>query len=103
MSEEFRASARILFDRLPYETPEQHFLIPALEDALGKSGRTPRRGGTSFWTDAAVLGHGGIPAVIFGPGGSGLHGPVEYVKVDEVLACRDALVELVRTISRRNG
>ena len=28
----------------------------------------------SFWTDAAVLGAAGIPTVLFGPGGAGLHG-----------------------------
>ncbi|MBZ5497250.1 MAG: ArgE/DapE family deacylase [Acidobacteriia bacterium] len=96
--EEFRASARLLFDRLPYEIPAQHFLIPALEDALAGTGRIPNRGGASFWTDAAVLGHGGIPSVIFGPGGGGLHGPEEYVNMDEVLVCRDVLTELARIV-----
>jgi acetylornithine deacetylase len=94
----FRASASLVFDRLPYETPAEHYLIPALESAVRRTGRTPNRGGASFWTDAAVLGHSGIPTVIFGPGGAGLHGAEEFVKIDEVLACRDALIELTRTI-----
>jgi acetylornithine deacetylase len=94
----FRATAKIVFDRLPYETPAHNFLVPALENALAKTGRRAILGGASFWTDAAVLGHAGIPAVIFGPGGEGLHGPEEYVKVDEVIACRDALAELARGI-----
>jgi acetylornithine deacetylase/succinyl-diaminopimelate desuccinylase-like protein len=34
--------------------------------------------------------------VVFGPGGEGLHSLEEYVRVDEVLACRDALVEVAR-------
>lgn len=96
--DQFRASAKVLFDRRPYETPLNHFLIPALETALAKAGRVPSRGGVSFWTDAAILGHAGIPSVIFGPGGAGLHGTEEYVEVDKVLACRDTLVELARTV-----
>jgi len=47
--------------------------------------------GMSFWTDAAVLGGAGIPSVLFGPGGAGLHSSEEYVLVDDVLRCRDAL------------
>jgi acetylornithine deacetylase len=96
--DQFRASAKVLFDRRPYETPLRHFLIPALEAALAKAGRLPSRGGVSFWTDAAILGHAGIPSVIFGPGGAGLHGTEEYVKVEDVLTCRDALAALARTI-----
>jgi acetylornithine deacetylase len=53
-----------------------------------------RRTGVSFWADAAVLGHAGIPTVLFGPGGQGAHAIEEYVRLDEVLACRDALTEL---------
>ena len=49
----------------------------------------------SFWTDAAVLADAGIPSVLFGPGGAGLHSAVEYVNLDDVFACRDVLVETV--------
>jgi acetylornithine deacetylase len=48
----------------------------------------------SFWTDAAVLAEAGIPSVLFGPGGAGLHSTDEYVNVADVLSCRDALVRL---------
>ena len=48
----------------------------------------------SFWTDAAILAGAGIPAVLFGPGGAGLHSVEEYVTVSDVLACRDVLATL---------
>jgi acetylornithine deacetylase len=48
----------------------------------------------SFWTDAAVLGGAGVPSVLFGPGGAGLHSAVEYVRAADVVACRDALAQL---------
>jgi acetylornithine deacetylase/succinyl-diaminopimelate desuccinylase-like protein len=56
--------------------------------------------GASFWTDAAVLGHAGTPAVLFGPGGAGLHSIEEYVNVNDVLVVRDALVELAGRFCR---
>ena len=93
---EFEASARLTFERPAFETPRQHELPGLLEEALRRVGRKPQRGGVSFWTDAAVLAGAGIPTVIFGPGGAGLHSIEEYVRVDEVLACRDALAELAR-------
>ena len=50
----------------------------------------------SFWTDAAMLGGAGIPSVLFGPTGAGLHGLDEWVEIGSVLKCRDALVNLAR-------
>jgi acetylornithine deacetylase len=91
---EFKASAKFLFHRPPYETPAGHALPSLIESAVTNQGRKPERGGMTFWTDAAVLGHAGIPSVVFGPGGAGLHSISEYVLADDVLACRDALIEL---------
>jgi len=93
----FRAAARALFSRPPYETPPGHPILDLLEEALETVGRAGGRAGMSYWTDAAILGHAGIPSVVFGPGGEGLHGLEEYVRVDEVIACRDVLVELTRS------
>lgn len=91
---EFEGGARMLFGQPPYETPSDHILSQTLESVMDGLGRKTSRSGMTFWTDAAILGKAGIPTVVFGPGGAGLHGLNEYVLVDEVLACRDALVEL---------
>ena len=53
----------------------------------------------SFWTDAAILGRAGIPSVLFGPGGAGLHSIEEYVDDRGRVACRDALATLALTVS----
>ena len=77
--------ARLTFTRRPYITPETCELLrflPAPRTAL------------SFWTDAAIFGNAGTPTVVYGPGGAGLHGVEEYVRIDEVLTCRDVLVDL---------
>ena len=90
----FRAAARHLFSRPAYELPADHVLPRALSEAVSSGGRIPRITGASFWTDAAVLGHAGIPSILFGPGGAGLHSIEEYVNVEDVLTCRAALIEL---------
>jgi len=92
----FRASATAMFSRPAYEVARDHALPRALCDALRRAGGEPQITGASFWTDAAVLGHAGIPSILFGPGGAGLHSTEEYVTLADVLMCRDALVELVR-------
>ena len=91
---DFLASAQLMFSRQPYETPSGNDLPQMIESALRESGRDTARAGMTYWTDAAVLGAAGIPSVIFGPGGAGYHGLDEYVRTDEVLACRDTLARL---------
>jgi acetylornithine deacetylase len=93
---EFKASARFLFSRPPYLTPAGHDLPRMIESAITRKGMKAIRGGMSFWTDAAVLGQAGIPSVVFGPGGAGLHSVSEYVIADDVITCRDALIELAK-------
>jgi acetylornithine deacetylase len=91
----FHGSARAVFSRPGYEILPGSELPHLLGQALAKVGGTPQTTGASFWTDAAVLGHAGIPSVLFGPGGAGLHSIEEYVNVADVTRCRDALVEVV--------
>jgi len=92
----FRGTATAMFSRPAYEVAPDHELPQLLAAALAHVGGRPRVTGASFWTDAAVLGHAGIPSILFGPGGAGLHSTEEYVNVADVLVCRDALVELAR-------
>jgi len=92
----FHAEASAMFSRAAYELPADHALPTSLAAAIRDTGGTPTFGGASFWTDAAVLGHSGIPSVLFGPGGAGLHSTEEYVIVSDVLKCRDALAALTR-------
>ena len=103
---EFEATVTPLFGRPSYEIAADHDLPRALKQARDQAGpdaqaHGPRPDmnafvGMSFWTDAAVLGSAGIPSVLFGPGGAGLHSVEEYVEVQDVLRCRDALAALAR-------
>jgi acetylornithine deacetylase len=101
---EFDGGFTHMFSRPPYALDAQHPLPQALDKALctlpdaraHDSARANQFVGMSFWTDAAVLGSAGIPAVLFGPGGAGLHSVEEFVNVQDVLRCRDALAALAR-------
>lgn len=45
---------------------------------LGATGEHVTRRGEPFWTDAALLGEAGIPAVLYGPRGGGAHAATEW-------------------------
>lgn len=113
---EFEADAQLSFGREPYEfssgearsvrlQPDlrsarlQPDLASQLEGAARAAGCRANRVGMTFWTDAAILGQAGIPSVLFGPGGAGLHSIEEYVRIDDVARCRDALVELAQAFT----
>ena len=92
--EEFEADARLTFARAAYEINAAHPLPARLRHVVERLGHQTDTVGMSFWTDAAVLGDAGIPTVLFGPRGAGLHGREEYVVLADVVACRDALAAL---------
>jgi acetylornithine deacetylase len=92
----FEADCRPGFTRAPYEIAGDHALPTKLLAAARRAGHPTKIAGASFWTDAAVLGAAGIPSVLFGPRGEGLHSTTEYVILSDVLACRDALIELAK-------
>lgn len=96
---EFEGDAQMLFGREAYEIDSSSPLPDALIRAAFAVGCSTRRVGMTFWTDAAILGAAGIPSVLFGPGGAGLHSVEEYVVIDDVCRCRDALVELARSFT----
>jgi acetylornithine deacetylase len=101
---EFEASAMHLFSRPAYELAAEHelpqMLLSARSQTLVARKLPLNLPGMTFWTDAAVLGSAGIPSVLFGPGGAGLHSTEEYVNVEDVVACREALVALARAWTR---
>ena len=98
---DFKAISKEMFARSPYEIAADHELPQAMVRAATLPAQpalpaAPAVIGMSFWTDAAILGDAGIPSILFGPTGAGLHSVEEWVDVKSVLACRDALVNLTR-------
>ena len=96
---EFEASARVTAYRSAYSLAASHALPAAVAEALTKAGLPPEPTGMSFWTDAAILAGAGMPSVLFGPTGSGLHSIEEWVDIASLRTCRDVLVDAVRALA----
>ncbi|HTU99293.1 MAG TPA: ArgE/DapE family deacylase [Luteitalea sp.] len=93
---DFKADVRLLVDRPGYDLDERAELPQQLAVAGRARGLEARITGVSYWTDAAILGAAGIPTVIFGPRGAGLHSPDEYVELASVDECAYTLAALAR-------
>ena len=50
-------------------------------------GSEPETVGAPWWADSALLAAAGIPTVVFGPIGEGLHSEVEWVDVASLEQC----------------
>jgi acetylornithine deacetylase len=96
---EYEAHARLLFDRPSYAIDERAELPQALLALCAAAGLPAAPTGMSYWTDAAVLAGAGIPTVVFGPRGGGLHGTSEYVELASVETCEMVLTDLVRRLT----
>lgn len=95
---EFVASARLVTSRPPYRVADEAPVVRAMASVLAARGLDASPTGMSFWTDAAILAGAGIPSVLFGPGGAGLHSIEEYVHLADVEVCRDVLVDVTRNL-----
>ncbi len=98
---EFAATARLVTARPPYRVEDDARIVQAMAAVLQARGLNHAPTGMSFWTDAAILAGAGIPSVIFGPGGAGLHSIEEYVTLADVETCRDVLVDVVRAMCEK--
>jgi acetylornithine deacetylase len=95
---DFRATQTVTAYRSAYRLDPGHPLPTAFTQAVGAAGHSGELAGMSFWTDASVLADAGIPSILFGPGGAGLHSLEEYVRVADVMTCRDVLVAATRAL-----
>ncbi|MEW6456664.1 MAG: ArgE/DapE family deacylase [Acidobacteriota bacterium] len=94
--EKFKANFEVFFHRPPYEIPKNELIVRSLEKAYESVlKKEPKHKGLSFWTDSAILKEAGIPAVIFGPSGEGLHASVEYVDFDSVIETARVLARVI--------
>jgi len=95
---DFRATARGLGLRPPYEIAGEHPLVKIVGNSIRKIIGSVELAGMAAWTDTALLAAAGIPGVVFGPTGKGLHGSEEYVEVESVIQCAEVLRDLIEAI-----
>jgi acetylornithine deacetylase len=93
----FSASFELKLHRAPLETAADSPIAAALAAAIEHSlGRPPTIVGAPYWTDAGLMAEDGIPTVIFGPSGEGLHSEVEWVSLSSVQTVTAILLGAVR-------
>lgn len=93
---EFNARATIWFERPPLETRPDEGIVQSIEKAYRKVLEDrPELAGISWWMDSALISAAGIPAIAFGPSGTGLHGAVETVDFSSVVKTASVLTETI--------
>jgi acetylornithine deacetylase len=85
---DFSADVRAHISREPFEVPADAEIVQLVRRAATAAlGSEPELVGASFWADSALLAAAGIPTVVFGPRGEGLHSEVEWVDVASLERC----------------
>ena len=89
----FTATLRRTFARGSMEARRDSPIVLALAAQVQRvTGKPAVFSGMSGWLDSALLDGAGIPTVVLGPAGAGLHGVEEWVDLDSVRACRDIVL-----------
>ena len=65
-------------------------ITPAVERLIELLG-APKRTGFPYWMESALWERAGVPAVVCGPAGGGLHTDVEWVELPQLLAYTETL------------
>jgi acetylornithine deacetylase len=98
---DFTGAVHALASREPFEVDEDAEVVTALRRcAASVIGTEPEVGGVAFWADSALLAGAGIPTVVFGPRGEGLHSEVEWVDVASLEQCVEIYTAVADEICR---
>jgi acetylornithine deacetylase len=93
------AEMRLGLVREPFEVDPAEPVVAAVSRAAAAvSGSDPEIYGDTPWMDAAFTQAAGIPTVVFGPAGAGAHADEEWVDLESVERCADALAAAAREL-----
>ena len=85
---QFVAQVRAPISREPFEVSEAAEIVQLVRrHGEAVLGHAPETVGVPFWADSALLAAVGIPTVVFGPTGEGLHSEVEWVDLASLEQC----------------
>jgi acetylornithine deacetylase len=92
-----RARAQLTFERKPLDEDRDSDVARAVADAVREvTGAEPAYASSAAWMDAALIAEAGIPVVVLGAHGEGLHSEVEWVDLASVQQCSDAILGAIR-------
>ncbi len=82
-----------------YEIDPEHPLVQALQESYREvTGNELEPVGLKVVADGALFAEAGIPTVYHGPVGSGAHGDVEFMPVDELVRAAEVYVTLLKRL-----
>lgn len=85
------------FSRRPFEIAKNHPLVSLVSGQLERiSGKEPTLRAEAFWTDCALIDGVGMPVVMYGPHGEGLHSKEEWVDIKSIGSVASSLVVVTR-------
>ncbi|CAI7656891.1 unnamed protein product [Penicillium bialowiezense] len=91
------ASPRITMSRPTQKVAANHpFVQTAVSSASSILGNEPVVKSGPFWTDAAFFGAVGVPSIVYGPAGEGLHAKEEWVEVESLQQFERVFTQLVK-------
>ena len=97
----FKATLNRTFSRNPMEARRDSAIAVVLAEQVRRvTGAPAVFSGMSWWLDSALLDGAGIPTVVLGPGGAGLHGLEEWVDLKSVRDCRDIILGTILDFCR---
>ncbi len=81
-------ATRVGISRPPFEIDQSASFVEVVRRCAGGAEIV----GMPFWADSGLLGAAGIPTVLYGPRGEGLHADVEWVDVASAKRCVEVYV-----------
>lgn len=93
----FEYELRTTFSRKPERLARDHPLVSLVSGQLKKvSGKEPTLRAESFWTDCALIDGAGIPVVMYGPYGEGLHAKEEWADVESIRSVASSVIAVTQ-------
>ncbi|KAF3398705.1 Diaminopropionate ammonia-lyase [Talaromyces pinophilus] len=93
----FKYDVRTTFDRSSYEISLDHPFMALVEQTVESVvGRKPAVTREKYWTDCALIGDVGIPVLLFGPHGEGIHSMEEFANVDSLEQTTQILTKIAK-------
>lgn len=91
------AEPRITMSRPTQKLSLDHPLVTRAVDYAGSVlGEAPKLSTAPFWCDAALLTQAGVPSIVYGPIGDGLHGKEEWVEVQSLRELEGVYTKLIQ-------
>jgi acetylornithine deacetylase/succinyl-diaminopimelate desuccinylase-like protein len=91
------AEPKATLTRPAHKIESDHPLISKVAECAAEAmGSQPPVQSVPFWCDAALLSEAGVPSLVFGPSGHGLHGKEEWVEVKSLKKMQETFTKLIR-------